>query len=92
MKKDEKYRIFDARDIIQANLSILCVTISITCFTYALKYGKGGVVQAIDNLKVIVQTALAIVIGGMVPSSVQIAGMICGLIGVFIIICKKEGK
>ena len=86
MCKDEKYRIFTARDIVMANLSILNVTISITCFTHALKCGKGGVVQAVDNLKVIVQTVLGVVITGIVPSVVQIVGMLCGLIGVFIII------
>lgn len=53
-----------------ANLSILNVTISITCFTHALKYGKGGVVQAIDSLKVIVQTVLGVIITGIIPSMV----------------------
>jgi uncharacterized membrane protein len=86
MCKEEKYCIFTTRDILMGNLSILCVTISITCFTHALKYGKGGVVQAIDSLKVIVQTVLGVIITGVIPSLVQMIGMFCGLVGVFIII------
>ena len=33
-----------------------------------MECGKGGIVQAIDNLKILVQTVLAIVFTGLMPT------------------------
>ena len=80
---------YSTKDIVFTNMSILCVYMSTICFTYAMQYGKGGIVQAIDNLKIIVQTALAIIFAGLIPTGQQIAGMVCGISGVLIIIFSK---
>ena len=45
---------YTLKDILFSNASILCVYLSTICFTYAMQYGKGGIIQAIDNLKIIV--------------------------------------
>ena len=80
---------YTVKDIVYTNLSILCVYMSTNCFTYAMECGKGGIVQAIDNLKIIVQTALAIVFAGLIPTAQQICGMVCGITGVLVIIFSK---
>ena len=67
----EMYRpepMYTFKDILYSNLSILFVYCSTICFTYAIQYGKGGIVQAIDNLKIIVQTVLGIVFTGLIPT------------------------
>lgn len=80
---------YTLKEILFTNFSILCVYISTVCYTYAMQCGKGGIVQAIDNLKIIVQTGLAIIFASAVPSGQQIGGMICGIGGVLIIIFTK---
>jgi uncharacterized membrane protein len=62
------YPMYTFKDILYTNLSIFFVYCSTICFTFAMKYGKGGIVQAIDNLKIIVQTVLAIVFSGLIPT------------------------
>ena len=59
---------YTTKDIVFTNMSIICVYMSTICFTYAMQFGKGGIVQAIDNLKIIVQTALAIIFAGLIPT------------------------
>jgi len=52
----------------------------------ALKYGKAGPVQAIENSKTIVQTLEAIIILGQIPSFIQWMAIASGLVGIVIII------
>ena len=59
---------YTTKDIVFTNMSIICVYMSTICFTYAMQNGKGGIVQAIDNLKIIVQTVLAIIFAGLIPT------------------------
>merc|ERR1711957_363365 len=46
--------VFDAEDIIKANVAIILVTCAINFFSFAIQCGKGGSVQAIENLKSVV--------------------------------------
>ena len=86
MCKDEKHKIFTSKDIIYANLGIFFVTISIVSGTFAMKYGKPETCQAIDCLKVIFMTGIMIPVSGLIPSLVQVVGMLCGVLGAFIVI------
>ena len=45
---------YELIDILQINASVMCVTLALVCFSYAMKWGKGGSVQAIENMKTLV--------------------------------------
>ena len=81
---------FTIENCLKSNLSILLVTIAINSFSYAMKYGKGGSVQAIENMKNVVQTLLGALLGGDVPTTLEILGLISGFVGVMIIILNKK--
>lgn len=53
--------------------------------TTALKSGKGGPINAIDSLKSLIPLFLNIIFRGLVPSLLQILGVICGIVGATII-------
>ena len=42
---------FTLQNILESNISLLCVNVAINSFSMAMKYGKGGSVQAIENMK-----------------------------------------
>lgn len=52
LRKEESTYTFE--EMLYANLSILCIYLSTNCFLYAMKYGKGGIVQAIMNSNILV--------------------------------------
>jgi uncharacterized membrane protein len=63
------------------------------CFlTSAFKYGKGGLVIAIDSTKVIIQILLEVVINKKIPTLLQDIGIVLGLGGLLVIILKNEKK
>ena len=45
---------FTVDDIVNSNMSQVFVTIAIIFMSYALKYGKGANVQAIENMKSVI--------------------------------------
>ena len=87
MRKEEATYTF--REALQANLSILCIYLSTNCFLYAMKYGKGGIVQAIMNSNILIQTLLSIIFTGLIPTAQQIIGMGSGIVGMLIIILSE---
>ena len=56
------------------------------CSFLSIKYGKAGVCQGIENLKVIWLTIIMSVIQGELPSHMQVTGMLIGLIGALIVL------
>ena len=51
----------------------------------AVKTGKGGPIQSIDSLKSLIPLGLNIVFRGLVPSLLQITGVLLGIIGAAIV-------
>ena len=74
----------------EATALIFIATLGVIFFSRALYFGNAGPIQAIDNSKVIVQSTLAAVFLGQVPDLIQICGLVSGLLGVAVIVLKKE--
>ena len=77
---------FSVEDMLKANASLLLVTIAINCFSFAIQCGKGANVQAIENMKTVVQTVIAAIVAQSIPGYLEIIGLAVGLSGVFLII------
>ena len=81
--------VFEMRYVILANISIICGTLALFTFSEANKYGKGAAIQAIYNTKVPIQTLLVISIDGLVPTPMQIVGLVTAMFGVSLFVLKK---
>ena len=81
---------FTLQNCIESNASVVCVTVAINAFSMAMKYGKGGSVQAIENMKNVVQTLLGAILMQDIPGTLEIFGLIVGFVGVLIIILNKQ--
>lgn len=59
--------------------------------TQGIKIGKGGVCQAIENLKAPWQVIIMLIVSGgqMMPTLTQFIGMLSALVGAIIILNKK---
>ena len=77
-------------DVLKATAASVLSLIGTASMTQAFKTGKGGPIQAIDSLKVLVPLLMNIAINGQVPNWMQGAGMICSVAGAFIISLKAE--
>lgn len=73
-------------DILEATATVMIVTAGVIFFSRALQCGFAGPTQAIENAKTIVQSVLAAILLGQIPSLIQIFGLISGLLGVAIIV------
>ena len=87
---DSEHLHFTAMDIFLINASHCLVALAVLCFSFALKYGNGGTIQAISNCKTIVQTIIASFRLGQVPTAMQIGGLVVGFFGASIIIVMKN--
>ena len=83
---------YSVSDYIRSNIIYVCITFATICFTLAMKYGKAGPAQAIDNLKIVWQVIMTIVIQGKAPNTMEIVGCVIGLTGIGIIILLKKEK
>jgi hypothetical protein len=45
---------FSTKDIVSSNMAQVMVTAAVIFMSYALKYGKGANVQAIENMKSVI--------------------------------------
>ena len=52
-----------------ANGAHVLTLIAVISFSHALKFGNAGILQAISNCKVLVQTVLAIFVSGKLPTA-----------------------
>jgi len=78
---------FTTKDIVSSNMAQVMVTIAVVFMSYALKYGKGANVQAIENMKSVIQTIIvAMFVTRVIPGLVEIAGMLLGVAGVILIV------
>mmetsp|Transcript_31605 Transcript_31605/g.48328 ORF Transcript_31605/g.48328 Transcript_31605/m.48328 type:complete len:93 (+) Transcript_31605:786-1064(+) len=76
----------DLESFILSNAQLLLVVLAIMSLTFALKFGKGGPVQAIDQTKSIYQTIWGAIFLESYPNLIQVGGMGLGIIGIFFII------
>lgn len=75
------YDTFDLLEGILASFLSMCASITLA---QAFSVGLGGPVQGINNLMSVVQTVMAALILGQVPTLVQYLGLLCGVFGAFI--------
>ena len=69
--------------------SVLSMTGSI-CVTIAFQSGNGGSVQAIDSLKMLVPLILDLLFFKVVPTAMQLVGIIFSIAGALVISCMKS--
>ena len=55
-------------DVLEASANIILATAGWILFAEALSYGMAGPIQAIDNVKIIVQALMAAIFLGQIPS------------------------
>ena len=70
-------------------IQILCsilVVVGMTIFGTAIKYGKGGPVNAIKASDAIVHTTLVIIFKGIIPNWLQSVGVGLGFVGVICLV------
>jgi drug/metabolite transporter (DMT)-like permease len=79
-------------DIAEATALVMVATAGVIFFSRALQIGYAGPTQAIENTKTIVQSVMAAIFLGQIPSLIQIFGLISGLLGVTFIVIQKEKK
>ena len=70
-------------------LVALMFTLAQICATIGYDLGKGGNVQAIENLKVIWQTLLVSIIDGLVPNALEFTGLALSILGVLLIVLRR---
>ena len=61
-------------------------TAGFVCYSYAMVYGKGGTVQAVDSTKALVTTVLSIVCKSQTFNFIMGLGMVSGLLGAMVIV------
>ena len=88
----EKQPYFSQQHYLEANLSIICNTLALFCFSEATRVGKGATVQAIYNSKVPIQTAIESFVTSMLPTATQLGGLGVGIFGVSLFVLKKSKK
>jgi drug/metabolite transporter (DMT)-like permease len=81
---------YNLGDLVIGTLVVICVTTGVILFSKAIQCGVAGPVQAIENSKTVVQTLLCIIFLGQIPTVMQIAGLLTGMIGVISIVLQKK--
>ena len=87
VKGADAYSIGDVMKAVAASVLSLIGTASMT---QAFKTGKGGPIQAIDSLKVLVPLIMNIAIHQQIPTWMQVGGMISGIFGALVISFKTK--
>lgn len=80
------FKIYTLTDILLGNAVIFLVSLGVIFIGRGISHGNGGPVSAIENSKSVVQTIWAMLWMKFVPSGLQIAGLIAGLVGVIFIV------
>ena len=79
-------------EMIIATAILVTQVFGIISLAVGLANGTAGPVQAIENQKTTVQTVLETAVQAHLPSGMQIGGLICGIVGVTVIVCQKKKK
>ena len=87
LKGPSAYSIGDVMKAVAASVLSLIGTASMT---HAFKTGKGGPIQAIDSLKVLVPLIMNIIFYNQMPTLMQYSGMISSILGALIISFKTK--
>ena len=87
MLYDLKYSDFSLTfyDVGMANGFVFMNLVANIMFSYGIKYGYAGRIQAIDSGQIIVQLVFAIMIWGQYPLYEDYVGAIFGFVGILII-------
>ena len=64
-------------------------TFALISVTIAFDLGKAGNVQAIENLKIIVQTLMVVFIDGLIPNTFEVCGLALSILGVLLIVLSR---
>ena len=75
-----------------AQFSIIMVVLGVILFSRAIKFGKAGNVQSIQEAKAIVQTILEIIFRGARPNGLQVAGLVIGFVACILIVAQNKKK
>jgi len=81
---------FSTKYFIISNIQQILGILATSCLTFGLKYGKGGTVQAIEQVKSIFQTCWAAIFLGQIPIVSQWLGMLVGIAGIIIIVLQPR--
>jgi len=81
---------FTLDQIVRSNLQFCVIVMGQLSFTFAMRYGKGGIVQAIENQKTVLQTLWGVLINQVVPGYIEVIGMLVGVSGVILIVLQKR--
>ena len=84
---ETKYRMLDIGKAILCSVTSMAATVSITT---ALSVGKGGPIQAIDSLKSLIPLFLHVIVNGLLPSWLQLAGVGLGIAGACVVAMAKD--
>ena len=86
----EDKSIYDFEVYLVGNISFVLVILAIICINYAVKFGKAGRAQALDQMKTIWQVILTMVIDSKTPTGMEVAGCASGIIGTILIILSRD--
>lgn len=78
------------RDLISGSLDIICITIGVIALGKGLACGDGGPMQAIENQKTVIVTIITAIVYQRMPTGLQIAGLVSGIVGVLFIVFQKK--
>ena len=81
---------YSIADVMMATAASVLSLIGTASMTHAFKTGKGGPIQAIDSLKVLVPLLMNIILHSQVPTWMQGFGMVSGILGALIISFKTK--
>lgn len=77
-------------DVLKAVAAAVLSLVGTASMTQAFKTGKGGPIQAIDSLKVLVPLIMNMILLKQIPSWMQFAGMASGIAGALVISFKAK--
>lgn len=80
------------KDLISGSMDIICITIGVIALGKGLACGNGGPMQAIENQKTVIVTIITAIVYEKMPTTLQICGLVSGIVGVLFIVFQKQKK
>lgn len=78
------------RDIGFGTAVFICVTVGVVFLSLGLEVGHAGPVQAIYGQATTFQAVVTAIITQKLPTGLQIGGVVCGMLGVIVIMCQNK--
>ena len=85
----QDHQLFEAKHYPLFVMVGLAINLGIVSLTSAVQYGKGGPVQAIENLKIVWHVLITSIFMGDLPTIMEVLGCLSGIVGVTIIVLNK---